>query len=79
MRHVLDLGRGAFAGDLIVESGREFVRRRARLRRGFGAERSAVKDAATILALVLRLRLRSASVQTIGRGRSIAPNYVGDP
>jgi hypothetical protein len=35
-------------------------------------------NAATIFALVLRLRLRSASVQTIGRVRSVVPNHVGD-
>ena len=32
----------------------------------------------TIFALVLPLRLRSASVQTIGRVRSVVPNHVGD-
>ena len=35
-------------------------------------------NAATIFALVLRLRFRPASVQTIGRVRSVVPNHVGD-
>jgi hypothetical protein len=35
-------------------------------------------NATTIFALVLRLRLRSASVQAIGRVRSVVPNHVGD-
>src|SRR6516164_9339466 len=42
LRRFFDLGRGAFASDVIVEIGREFVRWRAHLRCRFSAERSTV-------------------------------------